>query len=155
MNKNKLQLFLIAGLLLSNIMLVVYLLIIPKHPNPSSPKEIIIERLNFDKDQTAEYDKLIQQHQQQIRENQRAIMELKNNLYSHLRSNENNAITDSLAKEIGKTQTKIELIHYAHFEDIKKLCREDQMNEYNELINELARLFSPRPRMKKTNNENN
>lgn len=142
MNKNNLYLILIAGLLVSNI-LTGYFLLVKKNNEKPKPREIIIERLNFDENQIVQYDKIIQQHQKQIIKKEECMGKLKNELYSSLIYSENRALTDSLSKGIGKIQEEMEHIHYSHFEDIKKLCNKHQLEKFNELINEIAVLFSP------------
>jgi len=142
MNKNNLYLIVIAGLLISNILTGYFLLVRENNKKPK-PREIIIERLNFDENQIAQYDKMIQQHQNQIIDKEECMGKLKNELYSSLIYSESRTLTDSLSKEIGKIQEEIELIHYSHFEDIKKLCNKHQLEKFNKLINEIAELFSP------------
>lgn len=151
MTKNKLLFLLIAGLLLANIIMASFLLF-RKGPPPHrpEPREIIIERLHFDEKQIAEYDKLITQYKRQISVKEKTLMDLKNEFYSHLKDTvEDFSITDSLANESGKIQSGMERINYIHFEAIKKLCRPEQLDDFNELINELGRLFSPPPREKR------
>ncbi len=153
MNKNKLLIFLIAGLLLSNILLVVFMMKGRGHAdgpnNHPMPRKIIIERLHFDENQIKQYDELIQQHRKNITEREKSLMDLKNNLYSTLKAEENKTVTDSLINSISKIQKEIEYVHYAHFGDIKTLCKPEQIKDYNELVNELARMFSPPPPPKK------
>lgn len=36
-------------------------------------------------------------------------------------------------------------MHFKHFEDIKALCMKDQLDDYNSLTKQLARLFAPPP----------
>ncbi|MDN3675870.1 hypothetical protein QWY90_00745 [Flavobacterium paronense] len=36
--------------------------------------------------------------------------------------------------------------HFKHFVDIKKLCHKDQMEDFNELTEDLGRIFAPKPR---------
>lgn len=145
MNKNKLLIFLIAGLLASNILLVVFMIKGKGHPHRPMPREIIIERLHFDATQISQYDALIKNHRESITEKERALMDLKNNLYATLKSEENKTLTDSLINGISSVQNQIEHIHYSHFIDIKKICKAEQLNNFNELANELSRLFSPPP----------
>ena len=76
-------------------------------------------------------------------EKEETIGKLKKILYLHLINTENKATTDSLAKEIGKIQEEIEHIHYSHFEHIRELCDINQLEKFNDLVNELAGLFSP------------
>jgi protein CpxP len=149
MNKNKLLIFLIAGLLISNILLIVFMMNGrgPGHgpPHHEGPRQIIIERLHFDEAQIKQYELLIQDHRKSITNGELQLQNLKNTLYSNLRSPENKTVTDSLINSITAVQNKIEHVHYAHFEDIKKLCKPEQLNDFNELAGDLAKLFGPPP----------
>ncbi len=157
MNKNRLLIFLIAGLLISNILLVLFIMKGKRHgpghgPGPEgppqhkpSPREVVIERLHFDETQVAKYETLIQKHRSDVKDTEKALMELKTNLYNNLKNTENKTLSDSLINSIIALQNKLEHIHYAHFEDIKKLCTPEQLNNFNELANDLARIFGPAP----------
>ena len=63
-------------------------------------------------------------------------------MYSLLSEATNNSLKDSLFKEIATTHTEIEHIHYQHFSAIKAICTPEQMSHFNELIKEIADLFS-------------
>lgn len=147
MRKTKFISLLAAGLLLSNIILVVY--IFPgktegPHPDhrPERPRNIIIERLHFTNTQVEEYDKLIQQHRNTIEEADARIIQLKNRLYSQLNNTGNISEKDSLLNAIAETQRSVESVHYHHFEDIKMLCTAEQVKDFNMLAADLASLFS-------------
>ncbi len=71
------------------------------------------------------------------------MMDLKNDLYTHLNNPIDSQIVDSLTRKIGEQKQKIEQINYNHFDDIKKICTLNQMEKYNDLTSELARLFEP------------
>lgn len=150
MNKNRLLIFLIAGLLISNILLVVFIMKGKRHgPGPGGPhhrggpRELLIERLHFDESQIQQFEKLIQEHRKNLREHDSQLQNLKTILYSNLKSPENKTVTDSLINAMTVIQNKIEHVHYAHFEDVKKLCKPEQINDFNELANELSHIFGP------------
>ena len=150
MSKIKLLSLAVIGLLIINIgILLILFLRKPIHPagdrpmqGNGGPKNIIIERLNFDKEQVAQYEKLIILHQQSVRELNGQIRETKNQLYSTLASD---AVIskDSLESKLGDLQKQIESAHYLHFEEIKKLCKPQQLEKYNSLTLELAKFFAP------------
>lgn len=160
MEKTKLLTITVIGLLLLNFATLGFLFISgtkghkPPHDIPEGrhePKEIIIERLHFDANQQKEYGQLIEWHRRKIRQLEDSIRVSKNELYMLL----NNDIVDEKAKvtlinEIALFQKQIEATHFKHFEDIKKLCKPEQQVYFNELTEELGRLFSrnkpPRPR---------
>lgn len=154
MNKNKLLIFIIAGLLVSNILLVVFMMKGRPHgghgpDHRPMPREIIIERLHFDANQVKRYDTLIKKHRSDINGYQETLMSLKNNLYTNLKSKTDKPTIYFSIDAIAKVQSEIEHVHYAHFEDIKALCKPDQLGDFNKLVEELARLFAPPPPPKK------
>lgn len=114
----------------------------PRHRE--GPKKQIIEQLNLDAEQVNAYEQLISQHRAAVTSKQREIHQLKENLYGQL------MVTpappaDSLAISIGKLQTELEHIHYRHFQEIKNLCRSEQLPAFNRLAGDLARYFAPPP----------
>lgn len=161
MEKTKLLTITIIGLLLVNIATLGFLLTSgakghkTQHDSPPNerpePKEIIIAKLHLDTNQQKEYEKLIEWHRGEIRNLETTIQEAKKTLYGELTQPEANVKTkDSLVSLLGNCQIQIEATHFKHFQDIKKICRQDQMGYFNDLTVELSKLFSrnkpPRPR---------
>jgi hypothetical protein len=146
MNKVKVLSLLCVGLVLTNLLLLWFLFNHgPKPPGGEGPRNIIIEKLGFDKEQSAAYDKLIKRHQADIDSAQQQMMTLKNSLYASLQRDQQESLRDSLILEINKVQMNIENIHYNHFLDIKGLCKPEQQQAFNALTADIAKLFSPRP----------
>ena len=149
MNKSKLYIIIIIGLLLSNILLVgFFMLKKPPHPMHQKPRELVISKLNLNTEQVKQYDELIKQHQTSIREKEENILELKNTLYLSLSIDNSSSQKDSIINELGKIQIEIEIIHYKHFADIKSICKPEQLTNYNLLLKDIASLFS-KPMMEK------
>jgi protein CpxP len=152
MEKTKLLTITVIGLLLLNFGTLGFLVFIgPKghrgpHEGGPQPKEIIIDKLHFDAAQQKEYEKLIQWHQGEIRKLDDNIRQAKNELYSKLDETEIDAkAKDSLIGVINTNQKQIEETHFKHFQDIKKLCHKDQLDDFNALTEELSRIFAPKP----------
>ena len=143
MNKLKILYATIIVLLLSNLLLAGAFFIRGRFHHGEGPKKIIIEKLHFDKNQIATYEKLITAHRAAIKANREKLATQKNELYSTLVV-ENNSQKDSLLSEINKTQLAIENIHYNHFLDIKKICKPSQQAYFNDLTEEIASLFAPK-----------
>jgi Spy/CpxP family protein refolding chaperone len=160
MEKTKLLTITVIGLLLLNFATLGFLFISgtkghkPPHDIPEGrhePKEIIIERLHFDANQQKEYGQLIEWHRGEIRQLEDSIRVSKNELYMLLNDDKvDEKAKVTLINEIALFQKQIEATHFKHFEDIKKLCKPEQQVYFNELTEELGRLFSrnkpPRPR---------
>jgi len=153
MKKTKLLTITVIGLLLLNFAILAFLLVSGprghKRPNDTAegrlnPREIIIERLHFDVNQQKEYDKILQWHKGQIKKLDENLRSAKNELYNQLKQPQIDVkIKDSLIAVINANQKQIEETHFKHFEDIKKLCHQDQLEDFNELTEELSRIFAP------------
>jgi len=157
MSKIKLLSIAVIGLLAINIAVVAFLLLKqPPHPREgrpgpgkegmqameqTGPKNIIIDKLHFDKEQAAQYESLIEQHQAIIKSLNDSIKDAKNDLYLSL-TNENFTGKDSLIAKLGLLQRKVEYTHYDHFAAIKNICKPDQLENFAELTKELARFFA-------------
>jgi periplasmic protein CpxP/Spy len=145
MGKLKLLSIAVIGLLVMNLCIVGFLFL-RKPPLPpeggapfanETPKKKIIELLYFDKEQVTQYEELIQQHRESIKSLRDSLREAKSNLYHKLKEG-NDTDKDSLINELGTLQEKIEAVHYNHFVEIKKLCRPDQLGNFNTLTGALA-----------------
>ncbi len=150
MSKLKLLTIAVIGLLAINIGVVSFLLLrkppLPPAGRPSvrkenGPKKLIIERLHFDKDQVAAYELLIAEHQVAVKALKDSISHTKNSLYQSLK-NETFSNKDSLISQLSNLQKRIELVHYEHFTQIKKICRPEQKEAFNALTSELAFYFT-------------
>jgi len=138
MNKAKFLSIIVILLLVSNGVLLYFLM--DKPSRPEGPKAIIIEQLHFDTKQIKTYELLIQKHRSQINREEQQIRQLKQDLYQEL----NKAVSqkDSIIAELVFHQKRVEDIHYEHFEDIKAICKPKQLMYFSQLTKELAKLFS-------------
>ncbi|MGJ8666880.1 MAG: hypothetical protein ACSHW7_10970 [Patiriisocius sp.] len=102
---------------------------------------VIIERLGFDDGQLKQYLELIDAHGVVTKEKDAKIAQIKAELYQLLAGNLMYKKADSLTSEIGKIQKEIELLHFNHFKDIKSLCNEKQLIEFEKLAKDLATVF--------------
>ena len=147
MSKIKLLTIGIIGLLILNFLILGFLFLHkPPHPEKSGrdedgPNNIIIQKLNFDEKQIANYQKLIDEHQAKLKILRKQVRDTKQLLYQQLKTN-NTTISNGLENKLGVLQTEIEQTHYQHFLKIKKLCKPNQLENYQELTEELSQLFN-------------
>lgn len=145
---NRFLVAMIAGLLISNILLVGFLINKSNnHPVRKLPKTLIINRLKFNSNQIDLYENLIKNHREAINPTRNKIKKNKKLLYRGLNNNEK--INDSIFSIIKVLNNKIELINYNHFMDIRNICDDNQLKLFNDLSKDLNRIFSkkpPRPR---------
>lgn len=151
MKKTKLLTITIIGLLLLNLTTLGFLIISgPKGHRPpplfeenTNPRELIIDKLHFNANQQKEYDIIIKCHRDKIKSIDNNISQTKNELYAQLSQNEVSFKTkDSLASLLAGYQKQVEETHFKHFEDIKKICHSDQLDDYKALTEELSRIFA-------------
>jgi protein CpxP len=151
MEKTKVLTIAVIGLLIINLGTLGFLLLNgkghrPPHEERPEPKQLIIEKLHFDANQQKRYAKLIEWHRDEITKLDQNIRQAKNELYSQLNKPAVDVkAKDSLIAVINSNQKQIEETHFRHFEDIKKLCNQDQMDDFNDLTEELSRIFAPKP----------
>jgi protein CpxP len=141
MNRNKFFVIIIFGLLISNIFMIAFFFM-NKHEEHSGPRKIIAERLHFDQSQITQYDRLISEHRKNIAEQEHKEIDLKMSYYALLNKSNTSKIADSLLQEIGKVSMNKEKINFNHFQDIKKICRPNQLQNFNNLINDFEKLFN-------------
>ncbi len=154
MTKNNFYKYAAIALLLLHFVVIGFFIFTKSHkPNHRNdgPKNIIINRLDFDQAQQEAYQKLITVHQPSIQVEVKNINLLKKMLYTTLKNDvQNQAQTDSLITEISVANQTIERLHFAHFLDIKKLCKGEQVQKFNALTEDLAKLFSHSPKPKRS-----
>ncbi len=160
MNKVKLLSWMVGILLLLNVAILLFLIMgkspMPEHrphgmngPHHGGPKRLIIEKLHFDQAQKQAYEKLIHAHRSQIDSLDHEVRFCKNELYSLLKQEPiDTAAQKKLVSKLGELQLQIEQTHFDHFTDIKKLCHQDQIDDFDDLTTELAALFSHPPKPK-------
>jgi periplasmic protein CpxP/Spy len=150
MSKIKLLSIAVIGLLAANIAVVGFLLLrkppmppmgIPQAEEKKGPKQIIIDKLQFDKEQVVAYEAIIAEHREAVKGLKDSISDTKNHLYQSLKT-ETFVGKDSLINLLSALQKRIESVHYEHFAQIKKLCKPEQMRDFDRLTNELAFYFT-------------
>lgn len=144
MNKVTLLTIAVTALILVNLALI-----FTYRPHPPGPKQhgemvkkTVIEQLQLNDQQIAQYETLILDHRSKIKAQEQNMMEARRRLYDLLRQDDLEQ-RDSLIQVVSATQTAIEQIHFEHFTAIKALCTHEQRPRFDALTGELAQLFSP------------
>ncbi len=157
MDRIKLLTVAVVGLLLLNGLTIGFLLLHPGQPprpvragpgGGDGPGRIISERLHFDARQEEQYQQLISAHRQQSRELADESVRLHHDYYDLLTANQpDTGRANALSRQIGDNQRALAQLNFAHFRQIKALCRPDQQADFVRLVDDLSRLFgrSPRP----------
>jgi|JFJP01.1.fsa_nt_gi periplasmic protein CpxP/Spy len=155
MNKTKVLVFAVIALVALNFGIIGFLFLSKNNDGTRGrkmPREIIIEKLHFDANQIAAYEKIIQDHQKKIKGLDDSIRVSKNELYQLLNSDTiDSSQKDTIFFKLADYQKQIETTHFNHFLEIKKLCKKEQLSDYENLTEELSKIFS-HPRKPKNNN---
>lgn len=139
----KLRLFQVSTvvLLLLNVgLLVFHFMAKPDHKH-EGPRDQIINRLQFNKEQVAAFDKLIAEHRSEVAAAAEDIKRLKNETYMSL--NDPEASAEDALGALSAAHNRMELIHYNHFQQVRDLCDEGQKVEFERLSKDLAKMFAP------------
>ena len=139
-NSKLLNLIIIGLLTLS--LIVISIMFVGK-PKDQGPIDFIIESLHFDDRQVVEFDKIIHLHHTKARVTVDRKDALKRELFNTLSENKQKN-TDSLIDLIGQVEMKIEKLNYAHLQDLKSICKKDQLNDFKELSRSFPYLFEQR-----------
>lgn len=147
MNKSKALIIAVVILLVMNLALVGFMFLKkPSHHKHHAPKSIIIETLQLDQDQINAYEKLIKTHHETIMGLDEQLSAKKNQLYALLKQDSTGNSESELLAGISALQSDIEKTNLNHFRDIKMLCNAEQLPKFNELTEEIQKLFKPKSR---------
>lgn len=151
MDRIKLLTIAVIVLLILNLGIVSFLFLSgppgPMGPPPPEPKSIIIHQLHLDAAQQKAYEQLIVKHRGTIDSLDKHIRATKQQLYAQLLSPQvNQSKKDSLIAILAHDQQQIEERHFSHFQEIRKLCKPEQMEDFNQLTQELSRIFGNPPK---------
>ncbi len=150
---NKVLLFIVAILLLANIVMLFYFLWI-REPNrrsshgdrPRSPiTEFLQIEIGFNKDQMAAFDKTRQRHRQTMKPLVEDVKAAKVQFYGFLK---NPAVSDAVLNDavaaIGEKQKLLDMQTFLNFKEIRTLCSAQQQPKYDSLIvNEISKMWFP------------
>lgn len=150
MNKTKFLSVAVISLLLINFGILAIMFFQHSPPPPDNmgrgegPKKIIINRLKFDTDQQKKYEEIITDHRTKTKELNKKSRELHDELYSLLINNKiEKTIADSLIQTIAENQKAIDNLNFDHFQKIKAICKNEQIENFNNFVLDLTHLFGP------------
>jgi protein CpxP len=150
--KYKVLILIIVGLLILNAVLIGYL-IFPKrseyvHPHAemnrseesrNNIKKILVTVVGFDSNQINQYQQLQKDHWKMIRPQFGELRNAKNEFFSLLSSSlgPEDARVLAAADSIAHKQRTIDLATYAHFMELRTICRADQQMQFDSLLQQV------------------
>ena len=148
MSKTRLFSIALVGLLLLNIAIISVVMF--RHDDGRAndqrePKWIVIERLHFDAKQQEAYQVLIDVHKVKHHQLNDECRALKQNLYALLRKQPvDSVLADSLIAQVALKQKALEQLNFRHFQDVRAICRPEQMADFDLLVTDLVDIFAHR-----------
>lgn len=157
-SKNKLLFTIIILLVLVNVStlsLMWYWKIKEPHPPvmeqrmdgpPNEGREFLKEQLKLTDSQMEAVDKVRDEHLLQIKKIREGMKGLKDKLFSNLSNPDidTNKLKE-ITNQIGTYESKIDLITYDNFREVRKICNDEQKKKFDEIILDLLRMNAPRP----------
>jgi len=141
-SRNKIYVSLIGLLLLSNLALVAFFVmnkpekreVRREHPG-SYMKDALKNDVGFTDQQMAEFDKMADQHRQQMRPLFEDIGKTKESFYKMLSQPQTaDTVLNQAASQIGDKQKAIDIKIFTHFQNIRQLCTPEQQPAFDSLI---------------------
>ena len=111
----------------------------PHHPkNHEHTDEFVINELKLTEEQTQQYQKLIEQHRDSIKNLTDEGRELRELYFSQLKSNVvNQQLKNEVLIKISANQQKIEEITFYHFMSLKQILQPEQKIRFDQIIDEV------------------
>ena len=141
-SRNKIYVSLIGLLLLSNLALVAFFVmnkpekreVRREHPG-SYMKDALKNDVGFTEQQMAEFDKMADQHRQQMRPLFEDIGKTKESFYKMLSQPQTaDTVLNQAASQIGDKQKAIDIKIFTHLQNIRQLCTPEQQSAFDSLI---------------------
>jgi len=131
MKNNKLLIAIIVCLVLLNLLLIGFILSKPGMPGKGKPDDARLQKMfDFSNDQMAEFKKVKAIHIKEMETLLKSLNDKSNQYYDLSISNSK----DELLKEISVIDQQIYIQNLKHFEDIKAICNDDQMDALDKFI---------------------
>lgn len=139
MKRENILTWLVAFLIVMNGAILFYFM--RKGPLPEPPPDrIIVEVLQFDDRQRDEFRKLKDDHHGKMMKLNDHFRKTLEDYFLTLQNN--SSAKDSLETLISGLEKERLNITYSHFQDIKKLCRDDQLEKFNTFLPDLIRFVA-------------
>ena len=121
----------------------------PGHMPDGGPGKRIVRDLNLTPAQEKEFEILKEEHHSSMMQLQEKGGETRDELFELLKQeNPDMNLVKEKVQAIAKNQEEIELITFAHFQQVRKLCTEEQKKKFDETIKDVLHSMArpPRPR---------
>lgn len=153
-SKNKVYLFIIALLLVVN-MVLVWFFVINKPERTDSGRlgitEMLKNEVGFDEAQMKQFLEMKKQHHEKIKPYFDEVKKAKENFYVLLQNPQvNDSVRKAAAAVIGEKQEALELAVFANFNEIRQLCKPEQLIKFDSSMQQVVKRMITNPRRGRT-----
>ena len=113
-------------------------------PPPKDARDFLVNELKLNEKQVRQFDSLRKIHFEEMNKNRENMRWLKDSFFDQLKT-ETTVASDSLAKQIGAMQTKIDLNTFHHFRELRKICTGEQKEKFDNIIQDVLRSMGRGP----------
>lgn len=111
------------------------------------PRDYIVKELGFNTEQQKKYTEMVKSHHENAQKFQDSIRQAKDVFFSLLKDP---AVTETTkqnaAAAVSRQSEKLDLLTFQHFQDVRKICTEDQKKKFDSIIHQvLAMMGRPKP----------
>ncbi len=142
--KNKLFIFIIALLLISNIVLVVFFMGTNKHDSRDKRgrgeiTRILKEDVGFNDNQIKQYEEIRLAHREKMRPLFDSMRMAKETLYNQLYlPSIDDSVFNAASEEVGQKQQRIDRNLFNHFRSLRELCTAEQQPKFDSMIKHMV-----------------
>lgn len=155
MKKETLLTISIIFLLILNLGTLAYLFFDKPAPPPPRPDRLIIEELNFDEEQIEKFEILKKEAHRAFMEFDSKINDVASVYFALIKKDSfETAAKDSLENVMTAIQKEKADYLFSHFQDIKNICRDEQIEKFNKILPRLTHLINPPHRRPKPPHHN-
>ena len=141
--QNRFLVLLVAILLIANLGLMLYFFAF-RHKDEGgrmAPRvsDFVQKQLGFNADQSERFQKLWDQHKEEIKPVLEDMKKLKDSLYNLLKSPQtNDSAAVALSERIGQKQKEWELMIFHHFQKVRAICDSSQLPKFDSLVHQMV-----------------
>jgi hypothetical protein len=151
-SRNKVLLFLVGILLLTNIILLVFFVGKKDEGKPqrgprdhsSMVRDFLKDSVAFDDQQLARYDTLRQRNRENMKPLFDDLGNAKLNYYRYVSQSNADSASQAAATQIGEKQKALDMAFFNHFRQVRDLCTAAQLPRYDSLVQHIIqRMVAP------------
>lgn len=147
MRKEKILITVILVLVLLNTTTLVLMWVnrppVPLHRQNGTPDKMIFEQLSFDKKQQDQFIIIRDEHRSHFKRLNEEMEKIQKEYFQLLtKENFNDSLVMQYESKLAEIYKEKMEVTFDHFNKLKRICRKDQLEKYNQFITELGKVIA-------------